>query len=54
MGVYTVQEVILALKRNGWKQVRFRGDHRQFHRDGNLYVITVAGKPHDDVKRGIL
>lgn len=54
MGVYTVQEVIWALKHNGWKQVRRRGDHRQFRRDGNRYVITVAGQLHDDVKRGIL
>lgn len=54
MGVYTVQEVIWALKRNGWKQVRWRGDHRQFRCKGNRYVVTVAGQLHADVKRGIL
>ena len=54
MGVYTVQEVIWALKRNGWKQVRCRGDHRQFRCEGNRYVVTVAGQLHADVKRGIL
>ena len=54
MRIFTVQEVIWALEQNGWKQVRWRGDHRQFRCEGNRYVITIAGKPHDDVKRGIL
>jgi predicted RNA binding protein YcfA (HicA-like mRNA interferase family) len=54
MGVFTVQEVIWALEHNGWERIRFRGDHRQFRCKGNRYVITVAGKPSDDVKKGIL
>ena len=54
MRIFTVQEVIWALEQNGWKQVRWRGDHRQFRCKGNRYVVTVAGQLHADVKRGIL
>ena len=54
MGVFTVQEVIWALEQNGWTNVRCRGDHRQFRCNNNPYVITVTGKLHDDVKKGIL
>lgn len=54
MGIYTVRKVIWALEQNGWKQVRMRGDHRQFHCKGNRYVITVAGKLKDNIPIGTL
>ena len=54
MGIYSVRKVIWALKQNGWKQVRMRGDHRQFHCKGNRYVITVAGNMKDIVPIGTL
>lgn len=49
-----VRYVIRALKKQGWKQVRMKGDHRQFHCAGNPNVITVAGNPKDYVPIGTL
>ena len=49
-----VRFVIRALVKQGWKQVRMRGDHRQFHCKGNRYVITVAGKMKDIIPIGTL
>ncbi len=54
MGAISVRQVIRALEQNGWVMVRCRGDHRQFRRKGNRYVITVAGHLHDDVPAGTL
>lgn len=49
-----VRYVIRALKKQGWKCVRNRGDHRQFHCVGNQYVVTVAGNPKDHIPIGTL
>jgi predicted RNA binding protein YcfA (HicA-like mRNA interferase family) len=40
-----VHEVIAALEKHGWKQMRQRGSHRQFRHPSSNAVITVVGKP---------
>ena len=53
--VFTVREVIRALELNGWvMNPQMKGDHRQFHRDGIPFVITVAGHLNDEIPKGTL
>ncbi len=49
-----VRELIALLERNGWRQVRMRGSHRQFHHADKGKKITVAGKLGIDVPIGTL
>ncbi|MXW48828.1 MAG: addiction module toxin, HicA family [Gammaproteobacteria bacterium] len=51
-GTVTVRRAILALERDGWRQVRVRGSHRQFHHPEKPGTVTVAGKRSDDLARG--
>lgn len=46
-------EIIRLLKANGWELVRVKGDHHQFKKEGNPYVITVP-HPTKDLKPGTL
>ena len=54
MGAIKVRDIICALEQNGWVMVRCRGDHRQFRREGNRYVITVAGHLNKTIAIGTL
>jgi predicted RNA binding protein YcfA (HicA-like mRNA interferase family) len=46
-----VREVIKALEKAGWRQVRVKGDHRVLrHSDGRITV--VSGQLGDDVRPG--
>lgn len=49
-----VREVIKMLERDGWRQDRQRGSHRQFRHPEKPGTVTIAGKPNDDVRRGTL
>ena len=42
------------LKNDGWQLVRTRGSHRQFKHPEKKGLVTVSGKPADDVKKGTL
>ncbi len=48
------REVIKLLKGNGWSQIRMRGDHRIFGKDGARRPIVVPGALNDDLKEGTL
>jgi predicted RNA binding protein YcfA (HicA-like mRNA interferase family) len=48
-----VGQVIKRLEDEGWKLVRQTGSHRQYRKQGNPNVVTVAGKPSADMKPGI-
>ena len=39
---------------DGWYQARQRGSHRQFKHPAKPGLVTVAGKPGDDVAPGTL
>jgi len=39
-----VKAIIKQLKKEGWKQVRIKGSHRQFHHPLKPGTVTVAGK----------
>jgi predicted RNA binding protein YcfA (HicA-like mRNA interferase family) len=49
-----VSEILELLKRDGWYVARMRGSHRQFKHPARAGLVTVAGKPADDLAPGTL
>jgi predicted RNA binding protein YcfA (HicA-like mRNA interferase family) len=49
-----VREVIRLLTREGWRQVRQRGSHRQFKHPFRPGVVTIAGRGGADLPIGTL
>ncbi|MBO0730747.1 MAG: type II toxin-antitoxin system HicA family toxin [Acidimicrobiaceae bacterium] len=49
-----VREVIRTLEREGWRQVRQHGSHRQFQHPDLPGTVTIAGALGDEVPRGTL
>ncbi|MCE9635212.1 MAG: type II toxin-antitoxin system HicA family toxin [Planctomycetes bacterium] len=50
----SVREVPHRLADDGWVLARQRGSHRQFKHPTKPGLVTVAGKPGDDLARGTL
>jgi predicted RNA binding protein YcfA (HicA-like mRNA interferase family) len=53
-GAMKVREVIRLIESDGWRHVRTRGSHRQFNHPAKRGVVTVPGKPNDDLAPGTL
>jgi predicted RNA binding protein YcfA (HicA-like mRNA interferase family) len=49
-----VRDVVRMIEDDGWTLVRTRGSHRQFSHKSKLGLVTVAGKPGDDIAPGTL
>ena len=49
-----VRDVIQLLEEDGWSAVRQRGSHRQFKHPRKSGLVTIAGKPGDDLAPGTL
>jgi len=49
-----VREVIRLIESDGWRHVRTRGSHRQFNHGSKRGVVTIPGKPNDDLAPGTL
>ena len=47
-----VREIIALLRRDGWRQVRQQGSHRQFRHPRKPGCVTVAGKLGEDMAIG--
>lgn len=47
-----VKEIIKMLENEGWYLSRTRGSHRQFKHPRKHGLVTVSGKPNDDVATG--
>ena len=47
-----VREIIRLIEQDGWWLVRTRGSHRQYKHLIKRGLVTVAGKPGDDVAPG--
>ena len=45
---------IKLIEADGWLLVRTKGSHRQFKHPVKQGLVTVAGKPSDDLARGTL
>jgi predicted RNA binding protein YcfA (HicA-like mRNA interferase family) len=49
-----VREVVRLIESDGWRQVRMRGSHRQFNHPVKRGVVTVPGRPNDELAPGTL
>jgi predicted RNA binding protein YcfA (HicA-like mRNA interferase family) len=49
-----VRDVIGLLESEGWKLVRTAGSHRIFKHPTKPKLVTVAGKPGEDIPTGTL
>jgi predicted RNA binding protein YcfA (HicA-like mRNA interferase family) len=49
-----VREVVKMVEEDGWYLSRTRGSHRQFKHSTKLGLVTIAGKPSDDLAPGTL
>jgi len=49
-----VRAVIRILERDGWYLARTRGSHRQYKHPEKRGLVTVAGKPSDELAPGTL
>jgi predicted RNA binding protein YcfA (HicA-like mRNA interferase family) len=54
MKVIKVSEIIRRLKENGWYLDRQKGSHRQYWHDEKKRLVTVNGKPSDDITGDLL
>lgn len=49
-----VKDVIKMLEDDNWFIVRTRGSHRQYKHSTKKGLVTIAGKPNDDLAKGTL
>ncbi|HEY2820770.1 MAG TPA: type II toxin-antitoxin system HicA family toxin [Candidatus Acidoferrum sp.] len=49
-----VRDVIRMLEADGWFLARTRGSHRQYKHPAKPGLVTVPGKPGDDLAPGTL
>ncbi len=44
-----VRDVLRLIQKDGWYLARTRGSHRQFKHDDKSGLVTIPGKPGDDL-----
>lgn len=49
-----IRDIVKVLEEDGWYVVRQRGSHQQLKHANKPGLVTVAGKPGDDVAPGTL
>ena len=49
-----IRQVLRRLEQDGWYLVRVRGSHRQYKHPTKPGLVTVAGKPSEDLAPGTL
>jgi predicted RNA binding protein YcfA (HicA-like mRNA interferase family) len=49
-----VRDLIKLIENDGWYLVRTKGSHRQYKHSAKKGLITVPGKPNDDLAAGTL
>ena len=49
-----VKEIVQLIKKDGWYLVRTRGSHQQYKHPTKTGLVTIAGKPSDDLAPGTL
>lgn len=47
-----VREIIRMIEADGWYLARTRGSHRQYRHREKKGLVTVPGKPNDDLAPG--
>ena len=54
MKKYKVREVLQMLKKDGWQEVRTKGDHRQYKHPEKPGTVTVRGKGSEVLSQFLL
>jgi len=49
-----VREMLVLIEKDGWYLDRTRGSHRQYKHPNKPGLVTVPGKPGDDLAPGTL
>jgi len=49
-----IRDVLKLLRDDGWYLARQRGSHQQYKHPTKPGLVTVAGKPNDDLAPGTL
>jgi predicted RNA binding protein YcfA (HicA-like mRNA interferase family) len=49
-----IKELVALLHADGWRLVRQKGSHRQYHHTSKSGTVTVAGKDSVEVPPGTL
>ena len=49
-----VREVIKLIEADGWRMVRQKSSHRQYHHPTKRGTVTVSGHLNEDLKPGTL
>lgn len=49
-----IRDIIKMIEKDGWYLVRTRGSHRQYKHVSKRGLVTIAGKPGDDLAPGTL
>jgi predicted RNA binding protein YcfA (HicA-like mRNA interferase family) len=49
-----VRDVIKQITNDGWTLARTRGSHRQYKHPTKRGLVTIPGKPGDELARGTL
>ncbi|MCE9607869.1 MAG: type II toxin-antitoxin system HicA family toxin [Planctomycetia bacterium] len=49
-----VRDAIKLIEADGWVHVRTRGSHRQFNHAIKRGLVTIPGKPNDDLSPGTM
>ncbi|MDP3937612.1 MAG: type II toxin-antitoxin system HicA family toxin [Deltaproteobacteria bacterium] len=49
-----VRDITRRIESEGWYVVRTRGSHRQYKHSSKSGLVTIAGKPNDDLAPGTL
>jgi len=49
-----IRDIIKMIEEDGWYLVRTRGSHQQYKHPIKSGLVTIAGKPSDDLATGTL
>jgi predicted RNA binding protein YcfA (HicA-like mRNA interferase family) len=49
-----IRDVIKMIEEDGWYLARTRGSHQQYKHPTKSGLVTIAGKPSDDLATGTL
>jgi predicted RNA binding protein YcfA (HicA-like mRNA interferase family) len=54
METVKVRDLVRHIEQDGWRHVRTTGSHRHYKHPTKPNVVTVPGRPGDDVPTGTL
>lgn len=52
--IMKIRDILKMLEKDGWVLVRTKGSHRQYKHPRKPGLVTIAGKPNEDLAPGTL